>query len=78
MGEVVGTVQIQLEMEEQLLRTMEPHTVVAEEEEDKPLQVAVAVRVRVQEGRTLQEEMQQQIRDLAVVEVLQEVREGQE
>jgi hypothetical protein len=78
MEEVVEMVQIRVEMEEQLLHSMEVRTVVGEEEEDKSLQVPAAVRGRVQEDGMCLEDRLLQIQVLAVVEVHQGGLEGLE
>jgi hypothetical protein len=67
---VVATELTRVEMEEQLLHSMEVRTVVVVEEEVKSIRRREAVQVQVQEDRARQEVRQLQIQVLAEEEVL--------
>jgi hypothetical protein len=70
MEDLVATEPTRVEMEEQLLHSMEVRTVVVVVEEVKSIRRREAVQVQVQEDRMRQADRQLQIQVLAEEEVL--------
>jgi hypothetical protein len=70
MEDLVATELTRVEMEEQLLHSMEVRTVVVVVEEVKSIRRREAVQVQVQEDRMRQADRQLRIQDLAEEEVL--------